>query len=281
MSDKVKDVLGMVPVVGSALGAVYGMFGKSENQRTKEAIELQEASNNRQADKAVQRQMEVYNKTASPSAMVRQYNEAGLNAALMYDKGGAGGMTTSGTGGSAGMGQISSDAARQSNAITAAMNVATLENLKANTEKTKAEATKIAGADTDKTKQETLSAKAKEILDNTQSEINRFTMKWNDNTYSPRIEMLNNEVKQTKAELVQELNAADISTATKNNVIKIAEQQMLQKVLENTKLKEQTKNIEATTDQIRQHIQNNTLGDWAQKVGIGKDIVQTLRMIFN
>lgn len=80
-----------------------------------------------------------------------QLEKAGLNAGLLYGMGGSGGSTTGGGAVNVGSGSAA-DAASSSQANTAAqrqqmdiaMQMAQMENLKANTEKTKAEATNIA-----------------------------------------------------------------------------------------------------------------------------------------
>ena len=101
-------------------------------------------------DYQMEKQMEMW-KNTNWGAQLKEAEEAGLSTAWLMGKGGG----TQGTIGSGGMsvgGGNASDAASAQNAATnQAMAIAQMRNIEANTEKTKAEAEKISGVDTQNT----------------------------------------------------------------------------------------------------------------------------------
>lgn len=99
-----------------------------------------------------QKQLEMWERTG-PVGQMEQLKKAGLNPALMYGKSGPGGMLAApGTAGhaSANTGDYTREMGMGMQLATG-LQQAQIENLKADTEKKKAEATKTAGADTDLT----------------------------------------------------------------------------------------------------------------------------------
>lgn len=70
-----------LPIVGDVLGGII------TNQGNKKQAELNRNFQAQQAQLARDWQEDMYNQYSSPSAMVQQYKDAGLNPALMYGKG--------------------------------------------------------------------------------------------------------------------------------------------------------------------------------------------------
>lgn len=158
---------GITGAVGSLIGGIFGGNGSSiKNQ--KKLMELQnqyeqgnmkyQAELNEQAAQANQQRMiDYFNLTAqynSASQQKKRLEEAGLNPALMYGQAGTGGAGTGATGGAqaAGAGLAQSQAVGmglQLKSIAAQTKLA-----EANAAKAYAEAEKISGVDTEKTKSE-------------------------------------------------------------------------------------------------------------------------------
>lgn len=118
-----------------AQGAINNWLGERRENR---AVERDYYLSERAADKAAQRQGEMYERFFSPQALMQQYNAAGLSPGLMM-----GGTPGSSMGGSS---APQGGAAMQPSTfmpIDVLGQIAQLENLKANTKKTNAEADKI------------------------------------------------------------------------------------------------------------------------------------------
>lgn len=163
-SEAVKAGIG---VAGAIAGQGMGLlFGKAQDRRQveqqKKLQELQIKGNKEMLDYNQDKQLDMWNKT-NYGAQVEHLKDAGLNPALIYGMSG-GGATTVGSGGGAGVsGSQASDGASRQQAATAqgmAMMQASLmgaqkENIEAQTAKTKAEAEKISGVDTQQAKAQT------------------------------------------------------------------------------------------------------------------------------
>ena len=156
---------GIAGGIGNLLGGIFGGGGSSFKDQ-KKLMELQnqyEQGNmkselNEAAAKANQQRMiDYFNLTAQYNSAEQQkerLKEAGLNPALMYGQGGSGGSGTGATGGAqaAGVGLAQSQAVGmglQLKSIAAQTKLA-----EANAAKAYAEAEKISGVDTEKTKSE-------------------------------------------------------------------------------------------------------------------------------
>lgn len=158
---------GITGAVGNLIGGIFGGNGSSTKDQ-KKLMELQnqyeqgnmkyQAELNEQAAQANQQRMiDYFNLTAkynSASQQKQRLKEAGLNPALMYGQAGTGGAGTGATGGAqaAGVGLAQSQAVGmglQLKSIAAQTKLA-----EANATKAYAEAEKISGVDTEKTRSE-------------------------------------------------------------------------------------------------------------------------------
>lgn len=74
--------------VASALENIFKQYtGTGKTDKFQEELEASEASNDRLAENAYERNVDFYERFESVPAQVRQYKEAGLNPALMYGSG--------------------------------------------------------------------------------------------------------------------------------------------------------------------------------------------------
>lgn len=141
---------------GNAMNTGMGLLLEKHNDRRqlrqqKKLNDLQIAGNMELAKYSYDQQYELWNKTNYP-AQVEQLKKAGLNPAMMYGMGGGGGTTT----GSGGAGNVTGGQAPSGGGEVMgmmhqgnlAMQLAQIENIKADTEKKKIEAEKTGGVDT-------------------------------------------------------------------------------------------------------------------------------------
>ena len=138
--------------IGAAvIGAVGGMAAaRSQNRNQRRLMDVQYQNQRMLNQHGHDLQMDMWNKT-NYGAQVKHMEEAGLNPALMYGSAGQGGTTGSQGGGSAASGNAAQVRMMDmQNLLLAAQK----ENIDANTTKTKAEANKIAGVDTEAVRQE-------------------------------------------------------------------------------------------------------------------------------
>jgi len=138
--------------IGAAvIGAVGGMAAaRSQNRNQRRLMDVQYQNQRMLNQHGHDLQMDMWNKT-NYGAQVKHMKEAGLNPALMYGSAGQGGTTGSQGGGSAASGNAAQVRMMDmQNLLLAAQK----ENIDANTTKTKAEANKIAGVDTEAVRQE-------------------------------------------------------------------------------------------------------------------------------
>lgn len=145
------SILGMIAPIAGAVGGMLGIGEKRQDQRQIEQQEklqeMQIKGNKEMSEFEKKQQLDLWNKT-NTEAQVKHIKEAGMNPALLYGMSGGGSATT---GGGIGSGVSGGNAATgvqgQAMAIETMMAAAQIENLKAQTEKTKAEAENISGVE--------------------------------------------------------------------------------------------------------------------------------------
>lgn len=241
----VGGVLGMAaPIVGRA-------FADSDDRRQ---LKQQKALNAQQVES--QKEMAQYNhgmqldmwEKTGYGAQKKQMEDAGLNSALLYGGGGGGGQTAGGMGGSGASGGSAADAASTSNANTAkgmammqsAMMAAQVDNLKANTEKTKVDTAKTAGVDTE-------NIKAQIGLTNTANRLKTIEANVAESTYQETVERVMAE--SSKAMNDAAIGAVDASVArlTKDERIEQIKQSLNQTIETIKNAKKQGNLMEAET----------------------------------
>lgn len=158
---------GITGAVGSLIGGLFGGNGSSikdqkeimklQNQYEQGNMKYQSELNELAAEANQQRMIDYFNMTAqynSASSQKQRLKEAGLNPALMYGSAGSGGAGTGGTGGA----QAAGAGLAQSQAVAMGLQLKSIaaqtKLAEANASKAYAEAEKISGVDTQKTKSE-------------------------------------------------------------------------------------------------------------------------------
>lgn len=237
-----------------AIGLGMGLATQGINDRRQ--IEQQEKLNAQQArydDAAAQknyiRQMDLWNKTGYVGQM-KQLKEAGLNPALIYAKGGAGGTTQAAavnrqapSAPSGGM-EITQATAQ---AMQMAMLQAQIENTKADTEKKKVETVKTGGVDTEKVQTEVRSLtqgienqKAAQALQETQNEINKIELKIKGESTQDALSLIRMEVQHKANEIQQMVRDNWISEETKQEKIDMIKTELIGMALDNKLTKKRT-----------------------------------------
>lgn len=158
---------GITGAVGSLIGGIFGGNGSSikdqkklmelQNQYEQGNMKYQAELNEQAAQANQQRMIDYFNLTAqynSAKEQVKRLKDAGLNPALMYGQAGAGGAGTGSTGGA----QAQGVGLAQSQAVGMGLQLKSIaaqtKLAEANAAKAYAEAEKISGVDTEKTKSE-------------------------------------------------------------------------------------------------------------------------------
>lgn len=216
--------------IGMIGGAVVGgiMDTASRNQQNAQTGKWQHQQNLHEIammDKAQQQQYEMWKKTNYKN-QVAEMKAAGLNPALMYKGSGAGGML-----GSASPSPRSAPNASSIYGTPQMMGIgmemenklAQNELLKAQTEKTKAEANKIAGVDTELANAGVDKSKAEKIgvdLDN----------KFKEGNYNTAIDTAKQMLDKLKIDTKEAVAQNKITEATSDNQIKLAEQNVAESI---------------------------------------------------
>lgn len=169
---KIQDILqrDMMTMVGGAVAGqiLGGMNDKRQDRANERNTRRQVEASKELGNFNVEKQKELWEHTGYKN-QVRQMQEAGVNPALLYGKGGAGGQTAAAAAGSAGGGMAAPSSGGEvmgmtEKAIQGAMMKAQIDNLNADTEKKRAEATKTGGVDTDLANENIGIAKAEKEL---------------------------------------------------------------------------------------------------------------------
>lgn len=147
--------------IGSGVGALIGAFGIGAGAQDRRAYNQQKKLQELQVKGAKElsefqkgQDLEMWKNTSYPAQM-EMMKQAGLNPSLMYGQGGGGGTTTGSGGGGMPSGGSATDGANSASArMGMGMQIAQMAMMKAQTEKTQAEADNLRG-NTGKTGEET------------------------------------------------------------------------------------------------------------------------------
>lgn len=255
----------------AATGGILGMaFGAMNDRRQYEQqikiMQEQEAASKRLKDYDQMNQYNMWLKTGAVGQM-EQLKKAGLNPALMYGMGGAGGATT----GSPGGGSVGGGAAPSSGGemermtgmgIQAGLAQAQTKLMEAQAENVQADTAKKTGVDTELTKTQTASLtqgienqKAVAELTKIESKIKEMDATVKGATLDETIERIVWESQKVLEELDQVSRETFIKKATMNSIIDKAKGEMLGVFLQNALTKAQTeatyKGIQKTETEIQ------------------------------
>jgi len=153
MGDRLKDFGYQAAggILGAGLGLITGQYNREKQLEQQQKLQdMQIKGSKEMADYNMMKQLEMW-KATNYSAQVEELKKAGLNPGMLYGMSGSGGTTTGSTGTGVSGGQATQEQGLTQNismGLQLGLMKAQMENMNANTEKTKAEATKIAGVDT-------------------------------------------------------------------------------------------------------------------------------------
>lgn len=263
------DIGSIIPTIGNTIGTILGIGMEGHNDRRqvrqqRRLMELEMEGQRKMAEFNQRQQMEMWHNT-NYSAQMQELEKAGLNPALMYKQGGAGGTTQ------AALGNVSGGTAEGQKGeafmgiglgLQAQMQQAQIENLKAQTEKTKVDTAKTAGVDTEKTitetkeggarieklKQETTNAKLQEAILDYQKEVAEVEKNIATKTEENIIQNVINAGKKLLGEANSAYAEGKIKNATAPEQIKQIQQATTEQAL---RIAAQKKNITLTDAQIQ------------------------------
>lgn len=156
-----------------------------------------------------------------PVGMMEQIKQAGMSPGVMMGKGGIGGGITGGSGAMPSMQQVPDANSATANQINTMMAMSNMKLMEAQTEKTKAEATKIAGTDTKVGEQNIAESKARQALAeiNTKYENEALDWKLDKIAQEANIALAEAQIKNSQQEVE---NNADVIRARRATIIQEA-----------------------------------------------------------
>lgn len=203
-----------------------------------------------------QKQLEMW-KATNYSAQVEEMKKAGLSTGLMYGQGGGGGTTVGGGMPTSSIGQAPSGGGEIMGMMQLRSQEAQIELMKAQTEKTIAEADKTKGVDTklSETQIESLTQgienqKAVQELTKIESRLNNLELNLKEDTYGDALEQIKYNADKIKEEFKLIRYERVLSGETLENKIKIAEAELINKGLEGQLLKTNSNLGEAKIKEI-------------------------------
>lgn len=151
--------MGLETIADGAAGGILGLAlsGINDKRQVRQQEKLQQLQIKGQKEMGIfnrEQALQYWNETGA-EAQRKQLEKAGLNVGLMYGSGGGGGGSTMNPAGSVSGAAAPTGGGEVGMGIQAGMAQAQMELMKAQTNKTNVEATKMAGADTEKTISET------------------------------------------------------------------------------------------------------------------------------
>ncbi|AXH73066.1 MAG: DNA pilot protein [Microviridae sp.] len=258
----------MIPGVGEAIGGGMALIsGAIQTNQNKKAQERNYRLNEQSADNAQRRAMEMWEAT-NYDAQRKQMEKAGLNPGLMMSQGGSQPSTQGAQGGTSGGG--SGDYNITGGVSTMGLLGQQMELIKAQTNKTNAEAENLRGADRTKTQTETASLlqginnqKAQQVLTEVQSNI----AKLDERIKGDSIEEATNYIRGMREYQVKQIESLGyqnaIDKATVQNKISQVEAELAGSLVRNELAKAQIINTQQSTEESKAKI-NKMIQDVAQ-----------------
>lgn len=298
---------------GSAIPAVLGMlFGKSVDKRQMRQQEklqnLQIAGNKQMIDYSMGKELDMW-KATGPTGQVEQMKKAGINPALLYGMGGAGGATTGNPSGSVSGGNAPVGGREVQDAIGMGMQMQLMKSQKANidadTKNKLAETPNIPlkgeniAASTQSITQGINNQKAEEQLTKAHTRVTRLDAELKGQTLEDMVEMVNYETKRACQEAQQAVNNTNVSDATIQDKIKILKAEAIGGFLRNALTRSETAKTDKTTEAIQlemtqsftkiqqewTHLDNEAKANWIREVaargGWNDPVDETMKHITN
>lgn len=265
-------------LIGGILGQV---FAKSEDRRQLRQQgrlqELQIQGSKELTDYNYAKQLQMW-KDTNYKAQVEQLEAAGLNPGLLYGMSGGGGTTTGSGAGASVTGAQSKGGGGEMLALAQtgmglALQRAQQANIEANTEKTKAEAAKIAGVDTElgQTQIQSLTQgiqnqKAQQKLTEIQTEIGKLDAEFLQGTINDRMKIIETSSQKMITELALLRRENDLAAEQYKDKIDLLRAEVAQKLVQNAltsqKITESKAQIQKWGEEIAQ--------DWRHLIIEGK-----------
>lgn len=254
------------------VGGIMGMaFAKQNDKRQlkqqKKLSEMQFGFDKQMTDYQFQKQLQMW-KDTNYSAQMAELEKAGLNPALLYGMSGGGGTTTGGGAASThGANAPSGGGEMQGMAITS-MNLGLMEAqrklIEAQTNKTKTEANKIGGVDTDLANtqikdltQGIENKKAQQVLTEIQSDLARIDQMFKTRTFDAAVHKLEFETNSAMQEMQILQNEGLISANTWSTRIEMIQTEAAGMLLRNAQTEAQTKLTNQQVDEVIQSIKES------------------------
>lgn len=272
---------GAAGAIGNIIGLPFQMIGNAMQQHQNDInTQRQVAASKELASYNMDLQKQMWDET-NYEAQVNHLKNAGLNPALLYAKGRAGG-TTGSPSGNVGMGV-------NTPIHETAQNNLAIEQAQANIELTKAQANAIntklptevdqMKADIESINQGVNNAKAQETLTQVQTQTARLQNSITGETIDDQIATIRSVAGLNENMMQREARNNNIDQQTMQTRIKTLNGIYLQTYLQNNLIKAQTENTNATTDLTKQKIKesvNKIMQDWEQ-IGLNTESNQTNR----
>lgn len=251
--------------LGAGLGIILGGINDRRQLRQQEKLQgMQIRGQKEMTDYQMMKQLEMWDKT-NFSAQVAQLHKAGLNPALLYGKSGPGGATAAVSPGSITGAHAPTGGGEAIGMGLSMANMGLLkaqkENIEADTANKKAQTTKTAGVDTTlgQTQIQSLlqgiqSAKAQQKLTEIQSNISQLQLDFDTQTFENRKSIVNIQLSKMVEEVRILENQKEISEATKDEAIKLIEQDLATSYLQQALTKAQTAKSYAEKSKILEEI---------------------------
>lgn len=245
-------------VADTGLGMLLGGLQDKRQRRQQQKLQdMQIAGNKQMIDYQMQKQLEMW-KNTNYSAQVGELEKAGLNSGLIYGMSGGGGTTTGnasgGVTGSSAAGHSGEPQAMMGLGIQRGMMQAQLDLIKAQTEKTKAEAIKTAGVDTQETSTRIDSLRAGitnttalEQMTRVETALKNIELYEQQRSQEDRMDYIAFQTGRAMQELEKAMAESYVARETQNEKVEIIRQEAIGAVLKNTLTEA---NINATNEQI-------------------------------
>lgn len=263
----------------AGMGLLLGEINDARQRRQNKKLQEQQIEGNKaMIDYQMQKQYDMWLKT-NYGAQKEQMKKAGINPALMYGMGGGGGTTTGNASGSVSSSSATQNPGEMGMGIQLAMMQAQLENIKANTNKTNTEASKIGGVDTQESQQritesaERINAirqgitesEAKTALAKLEATLKGFEIKVQGGTVEDRI----HEIEWRASKALRELQILDdaqyVSRTTRQARTDAVRAELTGLLLRNTLTEKLTTKTEAEQRLIEREVSNmiqDNMRDW-------------------
>lgn len=243
--------------VAAGMGLILGGINDRRQIKQQKKLQAMQIEGNKQlTDYNQKKALEMWEAT-NYGPQIAQMRKAGINPALMYGGTGAGGSTQV-VQGNVGSGNAPTGGREAQDMMGMGIQLRLLqaqkENIEANTAKTKAEAEKTAGVDTTlgETQIKSLTqgienAKAAKELTEVQTKISKLEERVKGDTINDAIELIIYTNERLKQEVENISRTNEIGEATKQNLIKKVEGEMIGVFLQNALTQAQTGKTKADT----------------------------------